>query len=136
MKTRLCLAALSMLIGCSGETRDAVTFRCTSSSGDNSDPERDVLFHFAEGHLFLQNDRGGADNVCTQAGTIACDVKMTRKTLTLRQTVEDSACVYRSYVQTFLDVDRETGEFRLVQQGCDPSGDKVYTGVCQSLNTQ
>lgn len=134
MKITISVCALLLISGCIDQERRPLTFSCTSTGEESTNPGQDVLFHYAEGYLFLQNDLGGADNVCAQAGTIDCAVKMTRTELTFRQSVEDPQCDFRSAVQTSLDIDRTSGAFRLLQQGCDPSEDIVITGICQSVD--
>ena len=109
-----------------------MTFSCVSSGEENAAPGQEVLFHFSEGYLFLQNETGAAQNVCSQAGTVECNVKMTRKQLTLEQSVEAPYCGFRAVVKTSLDIDRASGAFRLVQEACEPRDDRVVTGTCQS----
>lgn len=133
MKIAISLCALILIGGCVDQERRPMTFSCTSTSAENTHPDQTVLFHYAEGYLFIQNDRGGAENVCAQAGTIDCTVKMTLKELTFTQSVEDPYCDFRPALQTSLDIDRGSGVFRLLQQGCDPGEDIVITGICQSV---
>lgn len=134
MKIVISICALILSGACTDQTWRPMTFSCASTGEERTDPGQDVLFHFAQGYLFLQNDRGGADNVCAQAGTLECDVKMTRNELTLRQSVEEPYCGFRSAVRTTLDIDRASGAFRLIQERCDPRDDIVITGVCQSAD--
>jgi hypothetical protein len=133
MKKIACLLGALVLTGCSDEVWDPVTFSCISSGEETAHPGFEVLFHFSGGYLFLQSDDGGADNICNLAGTVDCSVKMTRDALTVRQTVEEPYCGYRSTARTNLDIDRESGSFRLLQEGCDPQDDRIITGTCQSI---
>lgn len=110
-----------------------MTFSCVSSGEETAHPGQTVRFHYAEGYLFLQNDEGAAENVCSQRGTVDCYVKMTQETLTFRQTVEEPYCGFRKVLKTDLDIDRPSGAFRLLQEGCDPQDDTVITGQCQSM---
>lgn len=134
MKLIIPLCALLWLAACTDQAWRPVTFSCMSSGEETSNPGQEVMFHYAEGYLFLQNDRGGADNVCAQTGTVDCEVNMTRKELVFRQSVEEPYCGFRSTVKTSLDIDRKSGAFRLFQEGCDPSEDVVITGLCQSVD--
>ncbi|MEM9570126.1 MAG: hypothetical protein AAF996_01580 [Pseudomonadota bacterium] len=133
MRLPLSLLAIFCITACSDQVRGPITFSCVSSGEESANPGQEVLFHYAEGYLFLQNAEGGADNVCHQRGTVDCSVSMTRDALTLRQTVEEPYCGYRSVVKTNLDIKRASGAFRLVQEGCDPQEDLVITGRCQSV---
>ncbi|MEM9668971.1 MAG: hypothetical protein AAF950_08610 [Pseudomonadota bacterium] len=126
------LLALLALTGCRNPAWDPVVFSCTSIGETDSDPVREVFFRFERGYLFIRNDEGGADNVCSQEGTVDCSVKMTRKALTLRQTVDVPRCGFRSQIRTTLDVERASGAFRLTQEACVPRDDLVITGICQS----
>jgi len=132
MRIAITLCALLLVSACTDQAWRPMTFSCTSSSEQTTNPGQEVLFHYAEGYLFLQNDRGGADNVCSQSGTVECEVNMTRKELTLRQAVEEPYCGFRSDLKTTLDIDRTSGAFRLMQERCDPREDVVITGICQS----
>ena len=118
------------LVGCSNPARDPVTFSCQSSNADLSDATDRVVFHFEDGFLFLQNDEGGADNVCSQDGTTNCEVKMSRTSLSVRQAVSDPFCGFRKEMRTTLDIDRASGDFMLTQQACDPRKDLVIEGTC------
>lgn len=133
MKLAISLCTLLCVSACTDQAWRSVTFSCISIGKETANPGQEVMFHYAEGYLFLQNDRGGADNVCAQSGTIDCEVRMTRQELTFRQSVEKPYCGFRSAVKTSLDIDRNTGAFRLLQEGCDPSEDLVITGTCQSV---
>ncbi len=134
MKLAIPFCALLWLSACTDQAWRPVTFSCISSGEETSNPGQEVMFHYAEGYLFLQNDDGGADNVCAQTGTVDCDVNMTRKALVFRQSVKDPYCDFRSALETRLDIDRNSGAFRLQQQGCDPGEDVVVTGICQSVD--
>lgn len=136
MKRVVSLFAPLLLCGCIDEARAPLTFSCVSMGEENAAPGREVLFHFAEGYLFLQNDLGGAENVCTQVGTTECTVKMTAKELTLNQMVENPSCDFRSVARTTLEINKTSGAFRLLQEGCDPADDLVITGICQSIEDQ
>lgn len=120
-----------MLVGCGDGTRQAITFSCTSTNVDSTDAIRDVRFHYDDGFLFLQNDAGGADNVCSQVGTTDCDVELTRTTLSLRQTVENRSCAFRPMLRTTLNIDRQSGTFQLTQEDCNPRDDLIVEGLCQ-----
>jgi hypothetical protein len=129
-QTWLIAAACVALMSCSDASRDEVTFNCEATDQALSDTARRVGFHFAEGYLFVQNDTGGADNVCAQAGTTACDVKMTDAALTLRQEIAAPYCGWRSSVKSTLDIDRRSGHFLFMQEGCEPDADRIMTGRC------
>lgn len=130
MKTWIPVAACLAAMSCSNPNRDEVTFNCEATEQALPDRGQRVAFHFAEGYLFVQNDTGGADNVCAQAGTTACDVKMTATRLTLRQEIAAPYCGWRSSVKSSLDIDRNTGRFLFMQEGCEPGADRVMTGQC------
>ena len=132
MRTSICIATLMCLGACGNDTNRPITFTCTSSGEETANPGQTVLFHTAEGYLFLQNDQGAAENVCSKRGTVDCSVSVTRKAITVHQTVEEQYCGYRDVAKTVLDIDRASGTFRLLQEGCDPQGDIVITGTCQS----
>ena len=117
---------------CDEVNRDAVTFRCQAVEVKNADIGREVLFHFDDGYLFIQNTAGGADNVCNQNGTISCQVEMTDSALRLVQIVEDPTCQWRRSMQTTLDINRTSSVFRFQQEGCDPVSDMVIEGSCAS----
>lgn len=134
MRIAISVVAIMSIGACGGEVRTPITFSCVSSGEETGDPGREVLFHFAEGYLFLQNDQGAAENVCNKRGTTECSVQMTREALTLRQAVEEPYCGYRTVARTNLDIDRTSGAFRLIQEGCDPSEDFVITGQCRSIS--
>ncbi len=119
-------------MSCSNPSRDEVTFNCEGTVEARPDPDRRVAFHFAEGYLFVRNETGGTDNVCAQAGTTACDVKMTHARLTLRQEIAAPYCGWRSSVKSTLDIDRHSGRFLFMQEGCEPGTDRVMTGLCTS----
>ncbi|MEO1029586.1 MAG: hypothetical protein AAFX02_11085 [Pseudomonadota bacterium] len=119
--------------GCSDPARDPVTFSCQSSNEGQPEAADRVVFHFEDGFLFLQNDEGGADNVCTQDGTTSCAVKMTRTSLSVRQAVSAPYCGFRTEMRTTLDIDRKTGKFMLTQQACDPKKDLVIKATCSLL---
>jgi len=129
-RTWVITAACVALMGCSDASRDEVTFNCEATDQALPDLARNVGFHFAEGYLFVQNESGGADNVCAQARTTACDVKMTRARLTLRQEVATPYCGWRSSVKSTLDIDRHSGRFVFMQEGCEPDADRLMTGLC------
>lgn len=131
MRPILYFSLLALSAGCSDVNREAVTFRCKAIETRNADVGREVTFHYDDGYLFLQNAQGGADNVCSQFGTIACQVAMTDQALLLRQTVDRPSCSWRSAINTSLDINRETSVFRFVQENCDPSGDMVIKGTCR-----
>ena len=130
VKTWVVAAASVALISCSNPNRDEVTFNCETTEQADPDLVRKVGFHFAEGYLFVPNDTGDADNVCAQAGTIACDVKMTAARLTVRQEIADPYCVWRSAVKSSLKIDRRSGHFLFMQQGCEPGTDRIMSGLC------
>ena len=134
MRTAISVLAIMGIGACGGEVRTPITFSCVSSDQETGDPGREVLFHFAEGYLFLQNDQGGAENVCNRRGTTECSVQVTADSLTLRQAVEEPYCGYRTVARTNLDIDRNSGAFRLIQERCDPSEDFVITGQCRSIS--
>lgn len=124
-------AALLVLGGCGEPRWDPVTFSCqTTNEKDETAGSPRVYFHYEEGFLFLRNDQGMPDNVCTLDGTVSCDVKTQGDTLSVRQAVEDRFCDFRSELRTELDVNRTTGAFRLSQEACDPKLDQVFEGTC------
>ncbi|MFT5776129.1 MAG: hypothetical protein ACI9NG_002096 [Hyphomonas sp.] len=129
-KTLVIAAACVALMSCSDASRDGVTFNCEANEQASPELSRTVGFHFAQGYLFVQNDVGGADNVCAQAGTTACDVKMTDAALTLRQDIAAPYCGWRSSVKSTLDIDRRSGHFLFMQEGCEPGENRVMTGQC------
>lgn len=128
------LSVLSMAIGCSDVNREAVSFSCQTLEARNAEIGREVTFHHDDGFLFLQNAEGGADNICNQEGTTYCRVDMNDAALTFRQTVDKPDCSWRGAVDTSLNINRETGTFRFVQEACDPGGDMVITGTCRFWN--
>jgi len=132
MRHMCLLLCLLTLLSCRDVTREPLTFRCVVESDETMAAERAVLFHYNQGFLYLQNDEGGAENVCNRMGTLACRVDMTQAALSLNQTVEHPSCLYRSVTNTSLDIDRDSGAFRLVQEGCDPVDDVILTGVCRT----
>ena len=136
MKLIICFIAMMCLGACGNDSRGPMTFSCISSGEETTNPGQTVLFHLAEGYLFLQNDQGAAENVCSKRGTVECSVEVTRKAITLDQSVEGPYCGFRATAKTVLGIDRASGTFRLLQEGCDPQDDIVITGQCQSLSQE
>ena len=130
VKPWISVAACLAVMSCSNPSRDEVTFNCEATEQARPEFSRTVGFHFAEGYLFVRNETGGADNVCAQAGTTACDVKMTDAALTLRQEIAAPYCGWRSSVKSTLDIDRRSGHFLFMQEGCEPDADRIMTGLC------
>jgi hypothetical protein len=130
MRTWIALAFSLFLVGCNASSRDSVTFSCESKGGALSSTDRRVVFRYEGGFLFVKNDSGGTDNVCSQVGTVLCDVSMTDENLTLRQEIESPYCGWRPMVKTSLDIDRRSGAFLFAQEGCEPSADMNLTGSC------
>ena len=105
MRPLTALATGLVLIGCTPEnSRDTVTFSCEAPDAADPGTDRRVVFHFEDRFLFVTNDSGGADNVCTQVGTRLCS--------------------------TMLNINRDTGAFTFHQEGCDPDSDMHLTGLC------
>ena len=134
MRLPIFIFAIACLGGCGNDARQPITFSCVSSDETTGAPGETVHFHFAEGFLFLQNDEGAAQNVCNRQGTVACSVKATKQALILQQSVEEPYCGFRPVAKTELNIDRESGTFRLLQEGCDPKQDILITGRCQSVS--
>tara|TARA_R110001599_G_scaffold12311_7_gene57760 strand:- start:2079 stop:2492 length:414 start_codon:yes stop_codon:yes gene_type:complete len=131
MRPLTALATGLVLVGCTPEnSRDTVTFSCEAPDAADPGTDRRVVFHFEDRFLFVTNDSGGADNVCTQVGTRLCDVKMTDAKLTLRQQIDTPYCGWRDSASTMLDINRDTGAFTFHQEGCDPDSDMHLTGLC------
>lgn len=131
MRVWAMVTASLVLMGCSDASRGKATFSCEASE-DESLPRlgKSVVFHYENGFLFVQADSGRADNVCSQAGMLDCQVNMTDDLLTLRQDIEPPQCALRSSVKTTLDVDRTSGEFVFTQENCDDLAKIVVTGLC------
>lgn len=125
------LVSSIIVAGCSDVNREAVSFSCKTLEARNAEIGREVTFHHDDGFLFLQNAEGGADNICNQEGTTYCRVDMTDTALAFRQTVDKPGCSWRGSVDTSLNINRQTGTFRFVQEACDPGGDMVITGTCR-----
>jgi len=124
----LCLAS-----GCSDNNREPVTFSCSPQIRDDDGAQLNGIFHFEAGYLFVRDDTGGADNVCSRTGTLACKVEITDHLLMLRQTVALPGCSWRRSALTTLTVDLNSGDFGLVQENCDPSNDVFTEGTCEIL---
>ena len=132
MRTAASLVILLMAAACGDRYRETITFSCEASGDERAASERQVRFHYDDGFLFLQNDDGRADNVCSQAGTTDCTVELTKTNLSVRQAIEEPNCALRPAVRMTLDIERSSGEFRLTQEDCNPRDDLVITGVCRS----
>ncbi len=106
-------------------------FRCTAGGAGQSVIGPAGVFHFEAGYLFVRNANGGADNVCARNGTTECDIEVTNNRLSLEQTVVFANCPWRRETTTTLMVDRDSGQFTLVEETCDPSDDVITEGTCQ-----
>lgn len=131
MKPRILLAFAFALAACSGGRNETVTFSCEAKTDPTPGPVRRVVFHFEDRFLFVRNDAGGADNVCSQTGTTLCEVSLTEESMTLRQEIETPWCGWRQMARTTLDIDRRTGVFQFMQEGCDPDTDLRLIGLCE-----
>jgi hypothetical protein len=137
MRSLTALAIGLVLVGCSaGNSRDKVTFSCEAPDAAQPGTDRRVFFHFEDRFLFVKNDTGGADNVCTQAGTRLCDVSMTDDRLTLEQEVDTPYCGWRARARTTLHIDRRSGAFTFTQEGCEPGADIFLVGLCEMQLTE
>lgn len=118
-------------MSCDDAARDIVTFNCEASQEALPGLGTRVMLHYEGGYLFVESDTGRAENVCSQVGTITCDVKMARNKLTLHQEVQTPNCEWRDSVNTTLEIDRETGKLKFTQQSCEPKPKLVLTGDCE-----
>ena len=131
MKHRAGLIGLLALAGCSDAVRDPVTLDCDVEVDGTAQPSIRGVLHFEDRFLFIQAADGGADNVCSRTGTTECTVTRTRQKLSLDQDVELPGCYWRRSVHVSLRVDLQTGAFRLLEEGCEPSEDITYSGTCK-----
>ncbi len=130
MRLWLILAASIALASCGSVDRRKAGFSCEATDEALPRHGTSVRFHFENGFLFVQNESGRADNVCSQAGMLSCQVNMTDDLLTLRQDIKPAYCELRRSVKTALDIDRMSGEFVFTQENCDDLGKMVVTGMC------
>ena len=121
MKPLVLLAFAFAVAACSGGRNETVTFSCEAKTDATSGAVRRVDFLFEDRFLFVRNDAGGADNVCSQTGTTLCEISLTEESLTLRQEIETPWC----------GIDRRTGVFQFMQEGCDPDTDLRLIGLCE-----
>ena len=126
-----CVIGVFVCVSCSEDNRDPVTLVCDVDSIGTTQPVVQGILHFEDRFLFVKNQSGGADNVCSRIGTIDCTVVKTDRSLSLSQTVEPANCHWRDSTHISFDVDLVSGEFRLDQEGCDPNDDVVFTGTCE-----
>lgn len=131
MKIWVSLAVCLTLMSCDDANRDVVTFNCEASQEELPGLGKRVLFHYEGGFLFVQSDTGRAENVCSQIGTIDCDVKMSRNSLTLHQEVETPNCGWRDSVKSTFEIDRNSGALEFTQETCEPASKLVLTGTCE-----
>ena len=131
MKPSTLLALGLVLAACTAGRNEKVTFSCEAQADASSGLARRVVFHFEDRFLFVRNDAGGADNVCSQTGTRLCEISLTGDSLTLRQEIDTPYCGWRPMARTTLDIDRRTGAFQFMQEGCDPGTDLRLTGLCE-----
>ena len=131
MKPWTLLAVCLVLAACNAGKKETVTFSCEAQADAAPGLARRVVFHFEDRFLFVRNDAGGADNVCSQTGTTLCEISLTEESLTLRQEIDTPWCGWRQMARTTLDIDRRTGDFRFMQEGCDPGTGLNLTGLCE-----
>lgn len=131
MKIWVTLAISLTLLSCDDASRDVVTFNCEASQEALPGLGKRVLFHYEGGFLFVQSDTGRAENVCSQVGTIVCDVKMSPNKLTLHQEVKTPNCGWRDSVKSTFDIDRITGALEFTQETCEPAPKLILTGDCE-----
>lgn len=49
----------------------------------------------------------------------------------MRQEIKTPYCGWRQMARTTLDIDRRTGVFQFMQEGCDPDTDLRLIGLCE-----
>lgn len=125
------IVAIGMVAGCEDAGTKKFGFRCTAASTEQRLGGVAGVFHFEAGYLFVRNANGGADNVCARNGTTECSINVTDKRISFEQTVVLANCSWRRDTRTSLLIDRDSGQFRLVQENCDPNDDVITEGICQ-----
>ncbi|WP_299950298.1 hypothetical protein [Hyphomonas sp. BRH_c22] len=127
----LAFALALILAACNAGRDETVIFSCVAEADATPGSARRVDFRYEDRFLFVRNDAGGADNVCSQTGTRLCEISLTGDSLTLRQEIDTPYCGWRQMARTTLDIDRRTGVFQFMQEGCDPGTDLRLTGLCE-----
>ena len=131
MRLLLCIAGFFVCASCSGDNRGPVTLVCDVDPIGATQPAIRGMLHFEDRFLFVKNQSGGADNVCSRIGTTECSVVKTDQSLSFNQTVELANCHWRDAARISFEVDLASGAFQLTQEGCEPNEDVVFLGSCQ-----